>query len=112
MNFFALIAFFRYGLPLFPFLIGFLCNVAVIFATRHAVAQILGSLETPAHDLDILALLVERLERESFQRRACASFMKICRPKASRRRDASNSCAVWWSYWILPIMLLSVLSTP
>ncbi|HEX4770554.1 MAG TPA: hypothetical protein VH351_06980 [Bryobacteraceae bacterium] len=66
LNIAGLFAFFRYGIPLFPFLIFFLCNVGLIFATRHAVGRILGSIETPAHDLDILALLVERLERESF----------------------------------------------
>jgi hypothetical protein len=67
LNVAALYAFFRYSWPLFPILIFFLCNVALIFAVRDPVAQVVGSLETPAHDLDVLALLIERLERESFQ---------------------------------------------
>jgi len=63
----ALAAFLMDLVPLWPLLAVLLCDFAVIFATRKQVAAIVGAVETPGHDLNILVLLLERLERENFQ---------------------------------------------
>jgi MutS domain V len=63
----ALAAFLMDLIPLWPLLLVVLGDFVVIFATRQQVAAITGAVETPGHDLNILALLLERLEREHFQ---------------------------------------------
>lgn len=54
-------------LPLWPLLLTLLCDFLVIFVTRKQVAAIAGAVEAPGSDLNILVLLLERLEREQFQ---------------------------------------------
>ena len=63
----TLAAFLMDLIPLWPLLLVLLCDFAVIFATRKQVAAITGAVETPGRDLNILVLLLERLEREHFQ---------------------------------------------
>jgi hypothetical protein len=53
--------------PLWPLLLVLIGDFAVIFATRKQVAAITGAIEAPGRDLNILVLLLERLERERFQ---------------------------------------------
>jgi hypothetical protein len=60
-------AYFMDLLPLWPLLLTLLCDFAVIFATRRQVAAITRAVETPGSDLNILVLLLERLEREHFE---------------------------------------------
>jgi MutS domain V len=60
------LAFFFHLLPLFPFLLVLVCNLALMFALRERVERIMAGVETPAQDLRILSLVLERLERESF----------------------------------------------
>jgi hypothetical protein len=84
----TLVAFLRGPLPLFPFLVVFLFDVLVIFVLRHSVARIASSLETPAHDLSILALLIQRLEREQFHSpylQSLRAALNIAGIPASRR---------------------------
>jgi hypothetical protein len=61
-------------IPLWPLLVLLVCDFAVIFATRQRVASIAGSIETAAHDLSLLSLLIERLEQERF---SCASLQAL-----------------------------------
>jgi len=54
-------------LPLWPLALILLINGAIVYLTRHTVAQIVSSVETPASHLAILALLIQRVEGETFQ---------------------------------------------
>jgi hypothetical protein len=63
----TLVAYFLDLFPLWPLLLTLLCDFALIFATRRQVAAITSAVETPGSDLNILVLLLERLEREHFQ---------------------------------------------
>jgi hypothetical protein len=63
----TLLAFLLDLIPLWPFLLVVACDFCVIFATRQQVAAIAGAVETPGGDLNILVLLLERLELERFQ---------------------------------------------
>jgi len=53
--------------PLWPLLVIIGINAALMFAFRKQTAQVEGSIESSAHELGLLSLLVERLEGESFQ---------------------------------------------
>jgi len=53
-------------LPLSPFAAIIGCDIVFIAMVRKRVAQVVASIDTPAHDLRILSLLLERLERERF----------------------------------------------
>jgi hypothetical protein len=50
-----------------PFLIFFLLNAAFSFYWRHWMAQVAGAVEEAAHELVLLAQVLERIERERFQ---------------------------------------------
>ena len=52
--------------PLWPFLAIVAINFGLIIALRSRVSAVMEAVETPAHDLRILALVLERLEREAF----------------------------------------------
>jgi hypothetical protein len=54
-------------LPLWPLALALLINGLTLFLTRHIVSQIIASVETPASHLAILALLIQRIEQETFQ---------------------------------------------
>ncbi len=61
------VAFLLHRLPLWTLALALLVNGIVAYATRPIVSQILSSVETPAGHLAILALLIERIEKETFQ---------------------------------------------
>ncbi|WP_321472471.1 hypothetical protein [uncultured Paludibaculum sp.] len=54
-----------YGLRI-PFLLAILAQVGFSYVMRSRVFQVLGGLEEPARELGLIALLLGRLERESF----------------------------------------------
>ncbi len=62
-----LLAFFAQLVPLWPFVAVLSFDFVVIVALRKRVAQVLASIETPGQDLATLALILKRLERDSFQ---------------------------------------------
>jgi hypothetical protein len=53
-------------LPLFPMLIGVLAEMIFFMFVRYRVEQILGNVDAPAKDLNLVAQLLERVEREPF----------------------------------------------
>ena len=61
------LAFFAHFLPLWPFVVVLGCNLALMFTLRERVERVAARVETPAQDLRILSLVLERLERESFE---------------------------------------------
>ncbi|HEY3458185.1 MAG TPA: hypothetical protein VGK64_26630 [Bryobacteraceae bacterium] len=63
----TLVAFLAGWIPLWPFLAVLAIDFAIRFGTRLQVAAVTGAIDTPAQDLNILVLLLERLEREEFQ---------------------------------------------
>jgi hypothetical protein len=60
------VAFVMRWLPLWPLALVLLVNGLIVYLTRHTVSEIVSSVETPATHLAILALLIERVERETF----------------------------------------------
>ncbi len=63
----TLIALFAQTLPLWPIAAVLCCNFALLFALRRRVARVMEATEDPLHGLRILALLLARLEKETFQ---------------------------------------------
>ncbi len=53
-------------LPLWPLLVILGIDFSIIFGSRHQVAAINSSVETAAHDLSLLSVMIGRLEREQF----------------------------------------------
>ena len=53
-------------LPLFPMLIGILAEMMFFMYVKHRVEQILGAVDAPAKDLNLVAQLLERIETEPF----------------------------------------------
>ena len=62
----TLALFLAHVVTLVPFLLVILVELMFNFITREAVRTIADGVETPAHELGLLTLLLERLERESF----------------------------------------------
>ncbi len=58
--------FFAQKFSAMPFLIVVLAEMGFSFALRPSVGQVMGSASAPAHELRMLALLLERLEKERF----------------------------------------------
>ncbi len=54
-------------LPALPLVIALVANLVLLYLTRNTVAQILGSVDTPASHLAILVLLIQRIEGERFE---------------------------------------------
>ena len=61
------LAFLGHLMPLWPFLVVLACDLIFRFAERQRVQQALEGVDTPAKDLEILALVLHRLIRESFE---------------------------------------------
>ena len=59
-----------------PFLFVVLAELIFLMATNKATAQVAGSVGTPAHELRLIALLLERLEREPFTSPALAGMRR------------------------------------
>ena len=62
----TLVLFLAHVVTLGPFLLVILAELVFNFATRDAVRTIADAVETPARELGLLTLLLERLEREPF----------------------------------------------
>lgn len=60
------VLFFAHVVTLGPFLIVMLAELAFNIATRESIRVVADGVETPSHELILLTLLLERLERESF----------------------------------------------
>ncbi len=63
----TLAAFVTEAIPLWPFLAVLCCDFVFMAAIRKSVQHVSEGIDTPAHDLGILSLLLDRLERESFE---------------------------------------------
>jgi hypothetical protein len=71
-----------------PFLFAVMAEMAFGFAVRSSVAAVTGAVSAPAHELRMLALLLERLENEQFtsaRMMQLAGELKIEGKTASRR---------------------------
>jgi hypothetical protein len=62
----TLILFFVHWLPVSAFLVVVLLEIVYSLAIRDAVGRVVGGVVTPAKELALLRLLLERLERETF----------------------------------------------
>jgi MutS-like protein len=63
----TLVLFFAQAVSLRPFLTVILAEVVFGFSVRDSVRKVLAGASTPAHELELLGLLLQRLEREEFQ---------------------------------------------
>ncbi len=63
----TLVLLFASWIPLFPFLVVLGCNFAFMFMVRERIMHVVEPVPTPAQDLGVFSLLLERLERESFE---------------------------------------------
>ena len=80
--------FMAHVLPLSPFAAVIAGDVIFIAVVRRRVASVVSAIDTPARDLRILALLLERLERENFtapRLRALRAELDVDGHPASRR---------------------------
>ena len=78
----TLAAFLSGSIPLWPLLAVLAIDFAILFATRAQVAAVTAAIDTPAQDLNILVLLLERLEHETFQStllRQLLAFLPVSR---------------------------------
>jgi hypothetical protein len=60
-------AFMAHLLPLSPFLLALAADFLVIILLRRRVVAVVEGADTPGHDLRILSLMLERMEREQFE---------------------------------------------
>lgn len=75
-------------LPLFVFLLIFIADVVFLVMLRKPLASAVASMETPAADLDLLSLVIARLEKEPFTAPTLARISQSLRTDgtlASRR---------------------------
>ncbi len=70
------VAFVLQRIPLWPLALVVAVNGLIVYLTRPITTQILGSVDTPASHLAILALLIERIEKEEFQAPLLQEWMK------------------------------------
>lgn len=61
-----ILAFFAHAVPLWPFIAVLGCNFLFMFAVRKRVTHVIAAIDTPGQDLAVLALILKRLEQESF----------------------------------------------
>lgn len=84
----TLAAFFAHVIPLWPFLAVLACNFLLVFLLRERVSRITEAVQTPARDLALFALLLDRLRREQFEAtrlKKLNSAFEMHRSSASRR---------------------------
>lgn len=62
-----LLAFFGQMISLWPFALVLACDFIFMAVVRKRVAHIIAAIDVPGQDLAILSLILQRLERESFQ---------------------------------------------
>ena len=82
----TLILYLAHTLDLAPFLVVVLAEIVFTFATRNEVQRISASVLTPARELTLLALLLERLENEPFK---SPRLIELQRELAATGRPAS-----------------------
>jgi hypothetical protein len=70
------VAFVLQRIPLWPLALLVAVNGMIVYLMRPITTQILGSVDTPASHLAILALLIERIEKEEFQAPLLQGWMK------------------------------------
>ncbi len=94
-----LYAFFAQKAQLWQLLAIWALDFLLIFTLRHKVNSVLGNAETPGHGLQVFSLVLERLERESFEsvhlQRLLASVRTQGTP-ASARIKALGRCIDWF----------------
>lgn len=70
-----------------PLLVVILGEIIFGFLLREPVRRVMSSVSTPAHDLELLSLLVERLERETF---TSAGLLRVKKMLETEGRPASD----------------------
>jgi hypothetical protein len=83
----TLAGFFAQLFPIAPFLVVVLVEMIFSFALRPSVGQVTEAVSAPAHELRMLALLLERLENERF---ASARLMRLAQELEIEGRTASR----------------------
>ena len=63
----TLLAFFAQALPLWPFAVILGCDFVLIWNLRAQVTRVRAAIDAPAQGLRILSLILERLEKETFE---------------------------------------------
>jgi MutS domain V len=63
----TMLAFFAQALPLWPFAVILGCDFVVIWNLRAQVTRVRAAIDAPAQGLRILSLILERLEKETFE---------------------------------------------
>ncbi len=74
-------------LPLWPLLVILAIDFGILFAARQQVGAITGSIETAAHNLSLLSVMIGRLEREEF---ACPYLQQLHRALQTDGLQASR----------------------
>ena len=95
----CLFAFFVQQAQLWQLLGLWLLDGIVIFALRSRVNQVLEAAETPGHGLQVFSLVLERLERESFQSaylQGLRASIRVQGTPASARIKALGRCIDWF----------------
>jgi len=77
-------------LPLWPLLVILGVNAVLMFVFRKQTEQVEGAIESAAHQLPLISLLVERLEREQFE---CIGLARLRMALATEGVPASRSIA-------------------
>jgi hypothetical protein len=83
-----ILAFFAHLVPLWPFVAVLGCDFLLIAVLRKRVTHVIAAIDTPGHELAILSLVLERLERESFESpylKRLRTSMDVGRWPASKR---------------------------
>lgn len=83
-----ILAFFAHLVPVWPFVAVLGCDFLLIALLRKRVTHVIAGIETPGHELAILSLVLERLERESFESpylKRLRTSMDVGRLPASKR---------------------------
>lgn len=70
-----------------PFLVVLLAEILFSFFLREPVRRVMASMSTPAHDLELLGLLVERLETETF---TSTGLLRVKKKLETEGRPASD----------------------
>ena len=83
-------AFFAHLLPVWPFVAILSCNFVFRFVVRKRVEHIMSAVETPARDLLILSLVLERIENETFTSARLRQISAALEAQRTRLRATSQ----------------------
>lgn len=92
----TLIGFYAHLLPLFPFFLVLVCNLSLMFALRERTGRVLTGIGTSAQDLQVLSLVLTRLEAEHFD----SSRLKQIREDLQTRGWAASRRIARLARWI------------